>query len=137
MLKKVSTIGCNSKNLLLMFGIIADSSAGSAVTKVTSTPLLEFLKTRRADKLRSKEDKVAERKKREMERRKAREDARNSIKQQRASEGDGDAGPQVKVQKHLHCCFLVGVVLQSTVLHEKTSLWLLFSLLLLMGNDKS
>lgn len=120
-----------------MFCIIADYFVGSAVTKVTSTPLLEFLKTRRADKLRTKEDKVAERKKREMERRKAREDARNSIKQQRASEGDGETGPPIKVQKHLHCCFLVGVVLQCTILHEKLFLWLLFRLLSLMGNDKS
>ncbi|XP_026275612.1 regulator of nonsense transcripts 3B isoform X3 [Frankliniella occidentalis] len=51
------------------------STTGLATPKVTSTPLLEYLKARRADKLRTKEDKIAERKKREIERRKAREDA--------------------------------------------------------------
>ncbi|XP_026275611.1 uncharacterized protein LOC113204599 isoform X2 [Frankliniella occidentalis] len=52
-----------------------ETSTSLATPKVTSTPLLEYLKARRADKLRTKEDKIAERKKREIERRKAREDA--------------------------------------------------------------
>ncbi|KAK3912441.1 Regulator of nonsense transcripts 3A [Frankliniella fusca] len=65
------------------------STTGSSAPKVTSTPLLEYLKARRADKLRTKEDKIAERKKREIERRKAREDARTAMKHNKLSD-DGD-----------------------------------------------
>ena len=81
-----------------------ETSASTAAPKVTSTPLLEFLKARRADKLRTKEDKIAERKKREIERRKAREDARSAVKPVKLLEGDSDGTspltPQIKIAGH-------------------------------------
>lgn len=76
-----------------------ETSTSSSTPKVTSTPLLEFLKARRADKLRTKEDKMAERRKREMERRKAREDARISIKHTKASDVEGDSSTVTQPMK--------------------------------------
>ncbi|XP_034253888.1 regulator of nonsense transcripts 3A isoform X3 [Thrips palmi] len=79
------------------------SITGAVTPKVTSTPLLEFLKARRADKLRTKEDKIAERRKREVERRKARDDARITVKHGKTAEADSDiAAPtsQIKIAGH-------------------------------------
>lgn len=79
------------------------STTGLVTPKVTSTPLLEFLKARRADKLKTKEDKLAERRKREVERRKARDDARTSGKHVKTSETDFDTSSpasHVKISGH-------------------------------------
>lgn len=79
-----------------------ETSTSQIAPKVTSTPLLEYLKARRADKLRTKEDKIAEKRKREIERRKTREDARTSFKHIKTPEGDNDITPptQIKIAGH-------------------------------------
>lgn len=82
--------------------------------KVTSTPLLEFVKARRADKLRTQGDRNAEKRKREIEKRKAREDARISVKHGKTADGDGDisASPQIKVPTFLFL-FMISRVLDG------------------------
>ncbi|XP_034253887.1 uncharacterized protein LOC117652840 isoform X2 [Thrips palmi] len=76
-----------------------ETSISAVTPKVTSTPLLEFLKARRADKLRTKEDKIAERRKREVERRKARDDARITVKHGKTAEADSDiAAPTSQIK---------------------------------------
>jgi len=98
--------------------ILSDVGTNTTAQKVTSTPLLEYLKARKLDKIRVKEDKINEKKKRELERKKAREERSGG------RQGEGDAHP-VKVRLGFNAWYSNEPRSQSKFTQEKNFLILL------------